>query len=230
MSADGMKYAPRGKVEPVVERGAFGVGVVGLDHGHIYGMTHGLEDAGAVIRTVYDPDPDKLAEFREQFPETPVAPSIEAVLEREDIALVASAAVPADRGPLGLRVLDHGKHYVSDKAPFTTLDQLEDARRKVAETGLIWSVCYSERLQNESAVYAGRLIRDGAIGAVLQVIGLGPHRLNAQNRPHWFWKRERYGGILIDIGSHQVEQCLYYAGADDARVLRTKIANYRHPE
>jgi predicted dehydrogenase len=126
--------------------------------------------------------------------------------------------------------MEHGKHYFSDKAPFTTLEQLEAARAKVADTGLIWAVCYSERLQNESAVFAGQLIEDGAIGTVLQVIGMGPHRLNASTRPDWFFRRERYGGILTDIGSHQVEQFLHYAGARDATVLHSKVANYAHPD
>jgi predicted dehydrogenase len=126
--------------------------------------------------------------------------------------------------------MDHGKHYFSDKAPFTTFEQLEAARAKVEETGLIWGVCYSERVQNESAVFAGQLIEEGAIGTVLQVIGLGPHRLGAADRPDWFFRKERYGGILIDIGSHQCEQFLAYAGASDAKLVHSKVANFAHPE
>jgi predicted dehydrogenase len=225
-----MNYAPRAAKRAVVEPGEFPIGVIGLDHGHINGMTHGLEDAGAQVLCVYDPDAEKVAAFCERFPGVGVARSAREVLEHKDVRLIASAAVPSERGPLGLRVLDHGKHYLSDKTPFTTLSQLAAAREKVKETGLIWSVCYSERLQNESAVRAGGLVREGAIGEVLQVIGLGPHRLNPETRPEWFWKRETTGGILTDIGSHQIEQFLYYAGARDARVLHSKVANYANPE
>lgn len=50
-------------------------------------------------------------------------------------------------------------------------------------------VSYSERLQVESAVYAGELIKQGAIGRVIQVLGMGPHRLNAPSRPDWFLRR-----------------------------------------
>ena len=126
--------------------------------------------------------------------------------------------------------MDHGKHYFSDKAPFTTLDQLDAARAKVAATKLIWAVCYSERVQNESAVFAGQLLEEGAIGTVLQVIGTGPHRLRAEGRPDWFFRKERYGGILTDIGSHQIEQFLFFAKAKDARLLHSKVANYHHRE
>ena len=228
--ADGMKYAPRAKAVPVVQKGEFKFGVIGLDHGHIVGMTHGLVDAGAEVVAVYDTNADNLADFCEEFPGAAVMRSEEELLDRQDIQLVASAAVTSTRGPLGLRVMDHGKHYFSDKAPFTTTGQLEAARQKVEETGLTWAVCYSERIQNESGVYAGNLIHEGAIGTVLQVIGFGPHRLNAPTRPDWFFRHETYGGILLDLGSHQVEQFLYYTGAKDAQVLHSKVANYNHPQ
>jgi predicted dehydrogenase len=120
----------------------------------------------------------------------------------------------------------HGKDYFADKPPLTTKAQLRAARRKVAETKRIFAVYYAERLHAEAAVYADTLIRDGAIGRVLQVIGLGPHRLNAPARPAWFWDPRKYGGILVDIGSHQIEQFLHFAGARNARLLHSKIANY----
>ena len=230
MSSDGMNYAPRAKADRVVKPGEFRTAAIGLDHGHIFGMCHGLEDAGAQIVAVYDPDPDKVKRFIDQFPSARAAGSERELLDRDDLQMIASAAVTADRGPLGLRVMDAGKHYFSDKAPFTTLEQVNAARKKVAETGLVWGVCYSERVQNESAVFAGQLIEDGAIGTVLQVIGMGPHRLGVSGRPDWFFRKERYGGILTDIGSHQIEQFLYYAGAKDARVVSSRIANYSHPE
>ncbi|SIQ87053.1 hypothetical protein SAMN05421578_104421 [Paenibacillus macquariensis] len=63
---------------------------------------------------------------------------------------------------------------------------------------------------------------------MLQVIGLGPHRLDAPSRPDWFFNRKQYGGILCDIGSHQIEQFLYYAGCKSAEVLHSKVANYNN--
>jgi predicted dehydrogenase len=182
---------------------------------------------------VYDPDPAKVAAFCRTYPEAAVAASEQEILDDPAIQLVASASVPCERCPLGLRVLDHGKDYFADKPALTTLEQLEQARRKTRETGRIFAVYYSERLHVEAAVYAGQLIERGAIGRVLQVIGLGPHRLNPPSRPPWFWERSQTGGILCDIGSHQIEQFLHYAGARSARVLHSKVANYlgaKYPE
>jgi len=228
--ASGMNYAPKGKTDPVVRPGQFGFAAVSLEHGHIYGMCNGLVEAGADLKWVYDPDPVKVRAFLERFPGTPVAESETQVLEDQSIMLVAGAAVPCDRCDLGLRVQQHGKHYFTDKTPFTTGEQLELARQSVKRTGLKWYVYFSERLHVEGAVMAGKLIEEGRIGRVLQVLNIAPHRLNKEQRPAWFFQREKFGGILCDIGSHQIEQFLHYTGASDAQVLHAKVANYANPD
>jgi predicted dehydrogenase len=225
-----MNYAPQGKPRPVVAPGEFAFAVIGLDHGHIYGQCNGLIEAGADLVAVYDPDPAKVAAFVKTYSQARVAHSEQEILQDARVKLVASAAVPCDRGSLGVRVMRHGKDYFTDKCPFTTLAQLAEAREVVAQTGRKYAVYYSERLHNESAVFAGQLIHGGAIGRVLQVIGLGPHRINVPSRPAWFFELARYGGILCDIGSHQVEQFLYYSGATDGTVMHSKVANYAHPD
>ncbi|WP_028612047.1 Gfo/Idh/MocA family protein [Paenibacillus harenae] len=228
--ADGMRYAPKGKPNRVVEDGQFVFAAVRLDHGHIYGMCNGLVEAGATLKWVYDPDPAKVEAFLRTYPQAQAAESEEQVFADADIQLVASAAVTSERGPLGVRAMRSGKHYFTDKAPFTTLEQLEDARIANAETGKKYAVYYSERLHVESAVYAGQLIEQGAIGRVVQVLGLGPHRLNAPSRPEWFFEKEKYGGILCDIGSHQVEQFLFFTDNSNASVVNSKVANYANKD
>lgn len=228
--ADGMNYAPQGKAEAVVSKGEFQIAAVGLDHGHIYGMTNGLREAGAEVKWVYDPDPEKVAAYVKAYPEAKPARSKQEVFDDPAVKLVAAAAVPADRCRLGCEAIDHGKDYFTDKAPMTTLEQVDEARRKTAETGRKYAVYYSERLHTECSIYAGNLIDEGAIGRVLQVIGLGPHRLSAPSRPPWFFEHKRYGGILCDIGSHQIEQFLHFSGARDAKITASRVANYNHKQ
>lgn len=228
--ADGMNYAPEGRPKPVCGEGDFIFAAAALDHGHIYGMCNGLTEAGGVLKYVYDPDPAKVEKFCRTYPGVKAASSLEEILEDSSVHMVAGAAVTSERCALGLKVMDAGKDYFTDKAPLTTLEQLEKAKSKVKETGKKYAVYYSERLHVESAVFAGQLIRDGAIGRVIQVIGMGPHRLNAPSRPKWFFEKEKYGGILCDIGSHQIEQFLYFAGVRDAAVVRSQVANYNHPQ
>jgi predicted dehydrogenase len=228
--ADGMMYAPKGKSKPVCKKGDFTIAAIGLDHGHIYGMCNGLLEAGAELKWVYDPDPAKVEAFCKTYPEVTPASSKQQILDDETIRLVAGAAIPAKRCALGLEVLTHGKDYFTDKAPMTTLDQLAQARAKVKETGRKYAVYYSERLHTECSIHAGMLIEDGAIGRVIQVIGMGPHRLNAASRPEWFFRLHDYGGILCDIGSHQIEQFLHFTGAKDATVVASRVANYNHKQ
>ena len=229
---DGMNYAPKGKPNPVVKKGEFVFAAIGLDHGHIRGMTNGLLEAGATLKWVYDPDPKKAESFRKAYDATGVrvAEREEQVLDDPEVRLVAAACVTSERAALGIRVMKSGKDYFVDKAPLTTLEQLEAVKEAVRETGKKYMVSYSERLQSESAIYAGELIHQGAIGKVIQVLGMGPHRLNAPSRPDWFFRKKYYGGILCDIGSHQIEQFLYYTGARDATVVNSEIGNYNHPE
>lgn len=225
-----MNYAPKSKPSPVCEPGEFLVAAIGLDHGHIYGMCNGLIEAGAQLRSVYDPDSAKLEAFCQRFPEAKPARCEDEILEDEAVQLIASAAVPADRAEIGIRAMRHGKDYFVDKPPLTTMEQLAAARAVVEETGRKYGVYYSERLHVEAAVFAGQLLEQGAIGRVVQVLGTGPHRLSAPSRPAWSFERDRYGGILCDIGSHQIEQFLFFSGATDAEVTSSRVANYAHKE
>ena len=200
---EGSNYAPKGKVAPVVRPGEFVFAAIGLDHGHIGGMINGLLEAGGTLKYIYDPDPEKVAQYVKTYPQAKAARSEEEVLSDPEVKLVAGACVTSERCALGLRVMDAGKDYFTDKAPLTTLEQLRLAKAKVQETGQKYMVYYSERLHVEDAVFAGQLIEKGAIGRVIQTIGMGPHRLSAPTRPQWFFQKEKYGGIFFDNGSPQ---------------------------
>jgi predicted dehydrogenase len=228
--SDGMNYAPQGKPNPVVKPGEFVFAAVRLDHGHIYGMCNGLLEAGATLGWVYDPDPAKVTAFRAKFPQAKAARSLDEVLADPAVRLVAAAAIPSERGPLGCQVMEAGRDYFSDKTPFTTMQQLDQARAVAAKTGRKYMVYYSERLHNESGMFATDLVRQGAVGKVIQVLCLAPHRLSKASRPDWFFQRAKYGGILCDIGSHQFEQFLAYSGAADAKVTHAAVGNFGNPD
>ncbi len=214
----------------VGEKDRFVFAAAGLEHGHINGMVGGLLEAGACCKWVWDPDPVKVKAFLEKFPQAKAARCLAEVLEDNEVRMVAAAAIPADRCALGVRVMESGKDYFTAKTPLTTLAQLEQAKAACVRTRRRYFCYFSERLRSECAIYAGELVKKGAIGRVIQVLGLGPHRLTAASRPEWFFKKQLYGGILCDIGSHQIEQFLYFTGAEDAKVVRSQIANYAHPE
>ncbi len=227
---NGATYAPTAEAEQVVAPGEFNFAAAFLDHGHIHGQTNGLKDAGGTLKWVYDPDPQKVDDFLEKNPEAQVASSYRQILDDPEIHMVTAAAIPNVRAEIGFQCLEADKDYFTDKSPFTTLDQLATAQAKVAETGCKYMVYYSERLHNEGAMKAGELITAGAVGRVLQVVNLAPHRLAPETRPDWFFQKEKYGGIITDIGSHQLEQFLAYTGAQDAEINFARVANFNNPE
>jgi predicted dehydrogenase len=203
---------------------------IGLNHGHIYSMCEAVVRGGGELVSFFAKEPDLAAAFGKRFPQAKLARSEREILEDPSIPLVASAGIPNERAPLGLEVMRHGKDYLVDKPGITTLAQLAEVKRVQAETRRIYSIAYSERLENRATVRAGDLVKAGAIGKVIQTIGLGPHRENPKSRPPWFYERERYGGILCDIASHQFDQFLFFTGSTRAEILAAQAGNVHHPD
>ncbi|MEQ9452216.1 MAG: Gfo/Idh/MocA family oxidoreductase [Pseudomonadales bacterium] len=222
---DGANYAPAGQARPVVKPGEFQFAAAFLDHGHIYGQCQGLVDAGATLTHVYDPDAERVAKFCAVFDGVQPVDSFEALLESPQLHLIASAAIPDQRAQIGQQVMQAGKDYFTDKCPFTTLEQLAATRQVVEQTRRRYLVYYAERVHNEAAWHAGELIAQGEVGVVIQVLNIAPHRLAKATRPSWFFNKLQYGGILTDIGSHQVEQFLTYAGCADGVVEYARVRN-----
>ncbi len=205
-------------------------GVIGINHNHIYGQVRLLLRAGAEFVSFYAPEPELIPEFIAAFPQARRVSSAQEILQDPTLQLVVTAGINSERAPLGIDVMKHGKDFMTDKPGFTSLEQLAEARRVQAETKRIYSICFSERLEVRSAVQAGELIQAGAIGKVVQTVGLGPHRIHPPERPDWFYVKGKYGGILTDIASHQVDQFLFYTGSTQGEVVASQVANFNHPQ
>ena len=213
-------------------------GVCGMSHDHIYGMVGAIQRGGGELVSAWGLEPDKLAAFTKRFPDAKIVKTQDEVIEDPSLQLVLSSQIANERAPIGIRVMHHGKDFLSDKPGITTLEQLAEVRKTIAETKKIYGIMYSERLEVKAAVYAGKLIQQGAIGKVIQTINIAPHQIfqhggvagGGSGRPDWFWNDVQFGGILCDIGSHQVDQFLYYTGSTKAEVVESQVANVRHPE
>lgn len=205
-------------------------GVIGINHGHIYGQVNLLLRAGATFVGWYAPELELRPAFAAQYPDVPLVDTPERLLEDPTLQLIVSAGIPDERAPLGIRVMEHGKDYMVDKPGFTTLAQLEQVQHVQAKTGRIYSICFSERLESPATIRAGELVKSGAIGQVVQTIGIGPHRTNLPTRPKWFFERMRYGGILCDIAAHQMDQFLFFTGSTTAQVVTSQVGNFKHPQ
>ena len=203
---------------------------IGLDHGHINGQVRAVQRGGGELISFYAKEPELADAFIKAFPGVQRVSNQQEILEDRSIQLVVSAAIPNERAPLGIEVMRHGKDFMVDKPGITSLAQLTEVRRVQEQTHRIYSIMYGERLENPATIKAGEMIKAGSIGEVLQTVVLAPHRLNAKERPAWFFDPQRYGGIICDIGSHQFDQFLFFTGSSQGEIVSSQVGNLHHPE
>lgn len=206
------------------------LGVIGIDHRHIYGQLEKMLALGCTCKGWWtEGDPQPLAGFAKRFPDIPRVQDRRALLDDPGIDMILMADIPARRADRAIEAMQAGKDVMTDKPGCTSLSQLAALRACVAETGRIWSIDFSERFEVPAVTKAAELVAAGRIGKVVQTVGLGPHRLNLPTRPDWFFDEAAYGGILTDIASHQIDQFLYFTGAQDAQVVAASVANFANP-
>jgi len=206
------------------------LGVIGLDHRHAYGMTENLRRLGCTCAGYWtEGTPEPLEGWQKRFPDIPRVADRATLLNDPAIDLILIADVPALRADRAIEAMEAGKDVVTDKPGCTTLDQLARLRAVQARTGRIWSIDFSERFEVPAVTRAAELVAEGAIGRVIQTVGLGPHRLNRPMRPDWFFHEESYGGILTDIASHQIDQFLFFTGSEDAEIVAASVGNFANP-
>ncbi len=206
------------------------LGIIGIDHRHIFGQLEKMQRLGCVAKGWWtEGEPQPVDGFLGRFPDVPRVADRRSLLDDPEIDMILIADVPARRADRAIEAMRAGKDVMTDKPGCTTLAQLEQLRAVVAETSRIWSIDFSERFEVPAVTKAAELVREGAIGQFVQTIGMGPHRLNRDTRPDWFFQEEMYGGILIDIASHQIDQFLFFSGSADAEIITSSVGNFANP-
>ena len=207
------------------------LGVIGVEHRHIYGQLAGMLEIGCQCKGWWtEGEPHPVAGVARRFPDIPRVAERSTLLNDPEIDLILIADAPYLRAERAIEAMHSGKDVMTDKPGCTSLGQLDSVRRTVAETGRIWSVDFSERFEVPAVTRALELVREGAIGKVVQTVGLGPHRLNRETRPDWFFSETKTGGILGDIGSHQIDQFLTFCNCEDAEIVAASVGNFANPD
>lgn len=204
--------------------------VIGINHAHIYSQVDAVIRGGGQLVSLFAREADLVAGFTKRYPQVKLANSENEILEDKSIQLILSSAIPVERAGIGIRAMQHGKDYMSDKPGITTLEQLDEVRRVQKQTGRIYSIMYSERFENKATVKAGDLVQQGAVGNVIQTVILAPHRISLTTRPDWFFDKKYFGGIITDIGSHQFDQFLFFTNSNKADVVLSQVGNVAHPK
>jgi len=204
-------------------------GILGLSHIHVFGMTGLLRAEGAEL-VAFHGESAMMEGFGKLHPGARAAADPREILEDDAIALVLCADVPDRRAATGREVMRHGKDLFVDKPAAVTRAELAALREAQRETGRLCTIFYSERLTSRSTSRALELVRAGAIGEVVETVGLGPHQLGLTARPEWFFDPARSGGILGDLASHQMDQFLVFTDSREAEVVAAQVANRAHPD
>ena len=202
---------------------------IGLDHRHIYDQVASLADVGGECVGFWtEGTPKTLDGFVKRFPHIPRVADRRTLLDDPSIELITCASIPCDRAAHAIEAMRAGKDFMADKPGVTTFEQLARVRDVQRETGKLYTVNFTERFEVRAVTRALELVRAGTIGDIVQTVGLGPHRLNRALRDSWFFDRTQYGGILVDIASHQIDQFLAFTGATDATVVLARAGNLAH--
>jgi len=207
-------------------RQSLNLAVLGIDHGHIFDMLDEMIKEGCNCNQFWTKgSPLTLKEFNQKYPNIKRVENKSEILENDKIDMILISSIPKDRANLSIEALKSGKDVMVDKPGCTSLDQLDNLKQAVKETGKIWSVNFSERFHVAAVAKAEELVAEGKIGKVKQTMGTGPHRQGNYERPDWFYDRESYGGVITDIGSHQIHQFLVFTGSNKAKVTHALVEN-----
>ena len=202
------------------------LGILGIDHGHIFDMLDEMIKEGCNCNHFWtEGSPLTLKEFNKKYPNIKRTENKSEILKDEKIDMILISSVPKDRENLSIEALRSGKDVMVDKPGCITLAQLSELKKTVKKTRKIWSVNFSERFHVAAVAKAEELVEKGKIGKVKHTIGTGPHRLGNYERPNWFYERESYGGIITDIGSHQIHQFLVFTNSNEAQISHALIQN-----
>lgn len=204
---------------------------VGIDHPHANHQNQQLLASGEFeLVGFWGTDEAKIAQFTEEFPQARLARSMDEILDDPSISMINCAAIPSERTAIAVAAMQRGKDVLMDKLGVTTFAHLDELERVQRETGRHYYVWFGERLDERATAKASELVAAGRIGKVVQTVGLGPHQHLLHPRPWWFYQKDKYGGILIDVLSHQVDQFLHFTGSTEAEVVASQVGNLNNPE
>ena len=138
-------------------------------------------------------------------------PTYKAVLQDDNVEVIAIGSAYGDRGPMAIEALKAGKHVICDKPLCTKLSELDEIERLAKEKGLTVSCMFTMRYENK-LVAVKELIDSGKLGKINNVYFGGQHPLQYGRRPSWYFEDGKHGGVINDIAIHGVDLLSYLFG------------------
>jgi scyllo-inositol 2-dehydrogenase (NADP+) len=201
-----------------------GYGLAGsVFHAPLIAATPGLK-----VSTVVTASPERQAAVRRAYPESHVAPDAEDVFRRAaDHDFVVVAAPNDVHAALARRALDAGLPVVVDKPLAPTAHEARSLVERAEELA-VPITAFMNRRWDADQLTLRRLLDERRLGKVLRYESRFERWRPATSKPA-AWRDatspEDGGGILLDLGSHLVDQAMILFGAP-TRVY-AELANRR---
>lgn len=207
------------------------IAMAGLAHGHGVGFLGSALNLGGVSVTGFydDENPANAQEASKQF-NAPVYSNLDELLQNSGANTLITAAINSSKADIIVKAIDTGLNIISDKPLVTTMEDLNritDALERNKNVKLY--LMLSERY-NPVLVTAKKLIDAGEIGQIVSIINMRPHRLKPEGRPAWMFDSSLYGGIINDLGVHDIDIATYLSGSDVQEILAASTSNMRYTE
>jgi scyllo-inositol 2-dehydrogenase (NADP+) len=168
---------------------------------------------GLAVTSVVTSSPERQAQVAADHPEARILSSAEQLWERDDHDLVV-VATPNDTHPaLATAAMDRGLPVVVDKPMAVTAARAEQLVALAQRTGVLLTVFQNRRWDSDHLTLV-RLLAGGHLGHVIRYESRFERWRPAPRAGSWreSLAPEEGGGLLLDLGSHLVDQALTLFG------------------
>lgn len=191
----------------MIRVGVVGFGLAGrVFHAPLISSVEGLELAAVVERTT--------SNAAQRYAKIVTYRSVEELLADRSIPLVVVATPNSTHFPLAMQALAAGKHVVVDKPVALSADEIAQMMELAGGLGRQCIPFHNRRWDNDFQTIQ-KVIQEGSLGLLVHVASsFDRWRPGPSTRP---WKEESAeGGLLVDIGTHLIDQALTLFGLPDA--------------
>jgi inositol 2-dehydrogenase len=195
-----------------------GLGVIGLGRmGGVYARFIAGQLSQSRLVAVADSRPEVLANYGTGIK---TYPDYQALLADSEVQGVIVTTPTHTHREVVIAAAQAGKAIFCEKPTALSLSETDEMLAAVAKAGVLFQVGFMRRFDKAYA-YAKRQIEAGVIGEVVAIrsVGRDPHRTSLE-----FANPAVSGGLITDMGIHDVDIVRWYVGAEVQRVYAESAA------
>lgn len=192
----------------MIKTGVVGLGMMGQHHVRVY------KELGCEVVGIADANPERAREIGEKY-QVPYYTDYHSLMGNVD---AVSIAVPTSlHHDIALEFINKGIHCLIEKPIASTLEEAEEIVKAVEENHVKVLIGHIERF-NPAVLKLKELLDEGRLGKLMII---------STRRVGPFQPRIRDVGIIIDIGTHDIDATRFLTGKEPIGVY-AKAGRFRH--